>query len=164
MKLSETREMMKPYAHVVLETMDVNQVGTSVGAIAEYILIKHFGWSKNGDVGNEKGYDAIDKNGKRIEIKSMQYESDTPYVPYIHSKKEGGYDYLAVLHFNEKRVAIIPSAEVDKFIRENTLPGRKSKSLRLVFSDPLLTTLGKPRKKSLFLSLFQKYEVKDFTF
>ena len=162
--LSETREMLKPFAHVVLETMDVNQVGSSVGHAAEYILIKHFGWSKNGDVGNEKGYDAIDKDGNRIEIKSMSYESEGNYVPYSHSKKSGGYDYLAILHFNEKRVSLIPASALNEFIKKNTLPGRKSKSLRLVFSDPLLTKLGKPRKKSLFLSLFLKYEVKGFSF
>tara|TARA_B100000497_G_C7648016_1_gene389717 strand:+ start:754 stop:1245 length:492 start_codon:yes stop_codon:yes gene_type:complete len=162
--LSETRKMLKPYSHVVLETMDVNQVASSVGHTAEYILIKHFKWSKNGDIGNEKGYDAVDKKGNKIEIKSMSYESEGNYVPYIHSKKEGGYDYLAILHFNEKRVAIIPAKVISKFIKENTLPGRKSKSLRLVFSDPILTKLGKPRKKSLFLSLFLKYEDKNFKF
>ena len=162
--LSETRKMLKPYSHVVLETMDVNQVASSVGHTAEYILIKHFKWSKNGDIGNEKGYDAVDKKGNKIEIKSMSYESEGNYVPYIHSKKEGGYDYLAILHFNEKRVAIIPAKVISKFIKENTLPGRKSKSLRLVFSDPILTKLGKPRKKSLFLSLFLKYVDKNFKF
>lgn len=162
--LTPTRQLLKPYADIVLEVMDVNQVAASIGAAAEYILIKHFGWEKNGDIGNEKGYDATDKDGNKIEIKSMSYESKAKYVPYTHSKKKDKYDYLAILHFDEKRVSLIPREEINKFIEENTLPGRKTKSMRLVFDDPILTKLGKPRKKSLFLSLFLKYEIKDFSF
>lgn len=162
--MTQTREMLKNHSDIVIKSMDVNQVASFVGAVSEHILTDYFGWEKNGDTGNEKGYDALDKDGNRIEIKSMCYESKGNYVPYLHHKKKGGYDYLAILHYNEKRVSVIPSEEIEKFIQENTLPGRKSKSLRLVFSDPILTNLGKPRKKSLFLSLFKKYEVKDFKF
>jgi hypothetical protein len=162
--LSPTREMLKPYSNLILSSLDKNQVATRVGAVAEYILIKYYNWEKNGDIGNEKGYDAVDKEGKKHEIKSMSNETQTPYLAYDHLSKGGKYDILSILHFNEKRVSHIPSWEIIKFINENTLPGRKTKSLRLCFDDPLLTKLGKPRKKSLFLALFLKYEDKQFKF
>jgi hypothetical protein len=164
MKLSPTREMLRPYSDLILASLDVNQVATRVGAVAEFILMNHYGWLKNGDIGNEKGYDATDKDGNKHEIKGMSYETKTHYVAYKHSSKVDKYDYLSILHFNEKRVAHIPRKEINKFIKENTLPGRKTKSLRLCFNDPILTKLGKPRKKSLFLALFLKYEDKQFTF
>ena len=164
MKLSQTREMLKPFSNLILASLDVNQVATYVGAVAEFILMKHYGWLKNGDIGNEKGYDATDKDGNKREIKGMSDETKTHYVAYKHAVKGDKYDYLSILHFNEKRVAHIPREEINKFIKDNTLPGRKTKSLRLCFSDPILTGLGKPRKKSLFLSLFLKYEDKQFTF
>ena len=164
MELSPTREMLRPYSDLILASLDVNQVATRVGAVAEFILMNHYGWLKNGDIGNEKGYDAIDKDGNKHEIKGMSYETKTHYVAYKHAVKGDKYDYLSILHFNEKRVAHIPREEINKFIGENTLPGRKTKSLRLCFSDPILTKLGKPRKKSLFLALFLKYEDKQFTF
>ena len=164
MQLSETRKMLIPFSEIVLATLDVNQVATRVGAVAEYILMNHYSWSKNGDIGNEKGYDAFDLDGKKHEIKGMSYESKTNYVAYSHDSKGGKYDFLTILHFNEKRVASIPQFEIDNFFKYNTLPGRKSKTLRLNFNDPLLTILGKPRKKSLFQALFLKYEDKNFTF
>ena len=164
MKLSPTREMLRPYSDLILASLDVNQVATRVGAVAEFILMNHYGWLKNGDIGNEKGYDATDKDGNKHEIKGMSYETKTHYVAYKHSSKVDKYDYLSILHFNEKRVAHIPREEINKFIKENTLSGRKTKSLRLCFTDPILTKLGKPRKKSLFLTLFLKYEDKQFTF
>ena len=164
MKLSQTREMLKPFSYLILASLDVNQVATYVGGAGEYVLMKHYGWLKNGDIGNESGYDATDKEGNKYEIKSMSYETKTPYVAYKHAVKANKYDYLSIIHFNEKRVAHIPKEEINKFIKDNTLPGRKTKSLRLCFSDPILTGLGKPRKKSLFLSLFLKYEDKQFTF
>jgi len=164
MKLSPTREMLRPYSDLILASLDVNQVATRVGAVAEFILMNHYGWLKNGDIGNEKGYDATDKDGNKHEIKGMSYETKTHYVAYKHSSKIDKYDYLSILHFNEKRVAHIPREEINKFIEENKLPGRKTKSLRLCFTDPILTKLGKPRKKSLFLALFLKYEDKQFTF
>jgi len=188
MKLSPTREMLRPYSDLILASLDVNQVATRVGAVAEFILMNHYGWLKNGDIGNEKGYDATDKDGNKHEIKGMSYETKTHYVAYKHSSKIdkydylsilhfnekrvahipreeiNKYDYLSILHFNEKRVAHIPREEINKFIEENKLPGRKTKSLRLCFNDPILTKLGKPRKKSLFLALFLKYEDKQFTF
>ena len=164
MKLSPTREMLRPYSDLILASLDVNQVATRVGAVAEFILMNHYGWLKNGDIGNEKGYDVTDKDGNKHEIKGMSYETKTHYVAYKHAVKGDRYDYLSILHFNEKRVAHIPREEINKFIKENTLPGRKTKSLRLCFSDPILTKLGKPRKKSLFLALFLKYEDKQFTF
>ena len=148
MKLSPTREMLRPYSDLILASLDVNQVATRVGAVAEFILMNHYGWLKNGDIGNEKGYDATDKDGNKYEIKGMSDETKTPYVAYKHAVKGDKYDYLSILHFNEKRVAHIPREEINKFIKENTLPGRKTKSLRLCFSDPILTNLGKPRKKS----------------
>ena len=160
--LSETRKMLKPYAHVVLETMDVNQVASSVGHTAEFVLMNYYGWLKNGNIGNEKGYDATDKDGNKHEIKGMSYESKTNYVAYKHAVKGDKYDYLSILHFNKKRVAHIPREEINKFVKGNTLPGKKTKTLRLCFSDPILTKLGKLRKKSLFLSLFLKYEDKNF--
>lgn len=164
MQLSETRKMLIPFSEIVLKTLDVNQVATRVGAVAEHILMEFYGWEKNGDIGNEKGYDAVDQQGNKIEIKGMSYESKTNYVAYSHEAKNGKYDYLTILHFNEKRVATIPISEIENFISENKLPGRKTKSLRLNFNDPLLTKLGKPRKKSLFQALFLKYEDKKFTF
>jgi len=164
MKLSPTREMLRPYSDLILASLDVNQVATRVGAVAEFILMNHYGWLKNGDIGNEKGYDATDKDGNKHEIKGMSYETKTHYVAYKHAVKGDKYDYLSILHFNEKRVAHIPREEINKFIKENILPGRKTKTLRLCFSDPILTKLGKPRKKSLFLALFLKYEDKQFTF
>ena len=164
MKLSQTREMLRPYSDLILASLDVNQVATRVGAVAEFILMNHYGWLKNRDIGNEKGYDATDKDGKKHEIKGMSYETKTHYVAYKHSAKADKYDYLSILHFNEKRVAHIPREEINRFVEENTLPGRQTKSLRLCFTDPILTKLGKPRKKSLFLALFLKYEDKQFTF
>jgi len=157
--ISETRQMLKPYSDIVLEVMDNNQVAASVGATAEHILIDYFGWKKNGDIGNESGFDAFTKSGELVEIKSMSYETKTHYLAYKHDVKKNKYDYLAILHFNEKRVSIIPKNEINDFILKNKKPGRKTKALRLNFKDPILTLLGKPRQKSLFLSLFKKYEV-----
>ena len=162
--LSLTREMLKPYFDLVLNVLDTNQVAALVGAVSEYILITNYGWEKNGDIGNEKGYDAVDKEGKKYEIKSMSDETKTHYVAYDHTAKQGNYDVLSILHFSKKRVSHIPGWEIDKFINENTLPGRKSKSLRLCFDDEIFTKRGKIRKKSLFLSLFLKYEDKQFKF
>jgi hypothetical protein len=157
--LSETRQMLKPYSSIVLEVMDNNQVASSVGATAEHILIDYFGWKKNGDIGNESGFDAFTKSGELVEIKSMSYETKTHYLAYKHDAKKDKYDYLAILHFNERRASIIPKKQINDFISKNIKPGRKSKTLRLCFTDPILTLAGKPRQKSLFLSLFKKYEV-----
>ena len=164
MQLSETRKMLIPFSEIVLKTMDVNQVAANVGGAAEHILMGFYGWKKKGKIGNEKGYDAVDQQGNKIEIKGMSNESKNNYVAYSHEGKGGKYDFLTILHFNEKRVATIPIYEIENFISENKLPGRKTKSLRLNFNDPLLTKLGKPRKKSLFQALFLKYEDKKFTF
>jgi hypothetical protein len=160
--LSPTRQKLLPFAKEIIASMDKNQVASHVGAAAEKILRKHYNWKKNGDIGNESGYDAIDHNGLKYEIKGMQYETKTNYVAYKHSVKANKYDILSILHFNEGRVSHIPREEVNKFIEKNKLPGRETKSLRLCFSDPIYTKLGKPRKKSLFLSLFLKYEDKEF--
>ena len=92
MKLSPTREMLRPYSDLILASLDVNQVATRVGAVAEFILMNHYGWLKNGDIGNEKGYDATDKDGNKHEIKGMSYETKTHYVAYKHAVKGDKYD------------------------------------------------------------------------
>jgi hypothetical protein len=160
--LSSTRQKLLPFAKEIIASMDKNQVASHVGAAAEKILRKHYNWKKNGDIGNESGYDAVDYNGLKYEIKGMQYETKTNYVAYNHSVKANKYDILSILHFDEERVSHIPKEEINKFIKENTRPGKKSKSLRLCFNDELFTKRGKPRKKSLFLLLFLEYEDKEF--
>tara|TARA_R110000787_G_scaffold280146_1_gene390705 strand:- start:209 stop:703 length:495 start_codon:yes stop_codon:yes gene_type:complete len=164
MKTSQTRKDLMHFAKDIIAYLDNNQVAAYVGAVAEMILIKHYKWDKNGAVGNEKGYDAIDDNGLKYEIKSMSYETKTPYVAYKHEAKRGKYDVLSILHFNEKRVSHIPSKEITKFLKTNKKPGCKTKSLRLCFSDELLTMSGKVREKSKFMKLFLKYEDKTFNF
>ena len=164
MGLSQTRNNLIPFANDIISYLDNNQVASYVGAVAEMILIKHYKWHKNGNVGNEKGYDAEDDNGLKHEIKSMSYETKTPYVAYKHAVKKGKYDILSILHFDEKRVSHIPSKEITRFINENKKPGRNTKGLRLCFSDELLTMAGKVREKSKFMKLFLKYEDKTFKF
>ena len=160
--MTNTREKLKKHMHLAIPMMDTNQIASTIGSISEQLVCKFFNWEKNGDIGNEKGYDATDKDGNKYEIKSMSYESKTPYVPYIHSKKKDRYDYLVIVHYDEERCAIISHEDIEKFIEDNILPGRKTKTFRLMFDDPLLTSLGKPRKKSRFLQLFLDNEIKDY--
>lgn len=152
--MTATRDLLKEHLHLFLKKADKNEVASAIGAVCESLVCDYFGWTNI----DADGYDAVDNYGFTYEIKSMSYETNNLYVAYNHIKKHGNYDYLVICHFDEKRVSIIPSMEIDNFIKH------ESKVLRLDFNDPLLTKLGKQRQKSRFQALFLKHEVKSFTF
>lgn len=152
--MTATRDLLKEHLHLFLKKADKNEVASAVGAVCESLVCDYFGWVNI----DADGFDAVDNYGNTYEIKSMSYETNNLYVAYNHAKKHGHYDYLVICHFDEKRVSIIPSVEIDNFIKH------ESKVLRLDFNDPLLTKMGKQRQKSRFQALFLKHEVKSFTF
>ena len=152
--MPETRALLRKHVDLFLKKADKNEVASAIFSVFESLVCDYFGWANI----DADGYDAVDNYGNTYEIKSMSYETNNLYVAYNHSKKQGHYDYLVICHFDEKRVSIIPSIEIDNFIKH------ESKVLRLDFNDPLLTKLGKQRQKSRFQALFLKHEVKSFTF
>ena len=154
MKLTKTRNKLSNYIHLLLHSGDKNQIASAIGAVGETLVCNYFNW-ENIDA---DGYDAIDVHGKRYEIKTMSYETDSVYVAYTHKKKVGRYDYLVVMHFDEERLSIIPHDEIDNYV--NSI----SPTLRLNFNESILTTLGKQRQSVRFQSLFVKHEVESFKF
>ena len=149
-----TRSKLEKYIHLLLQSGDKNQIASAIGAVGETLACNYFNW-ENIDA---DGYDAVDVHGKRYEIKTMSYETDSHYVAYRHSKKKNRYDYLVVLHFDECRLSIIPHDEIDDYVN-NISP-----TLRLNFNESILTTLGKQRQSARFQALFCKYEIESFSY
>ena len=149
-----TRSKLEKYIHLLLQAGDSNQIASAIGAVGEQLVVNYFNWEKQ----NRDGYDAVDVHGKRYEIKTMSYETQSLYVAYTHKKKVGKYDYLVVLHFDECRLSIIPHDEIDDYVN-NISP-----TLRLNFNESILTTLGKQRQSARFQALFCKYEVESFSY
>ena len=152
--MTKTRNKLRDFIHLLLDSGDKNQIASAIGAVGESLVCNYFNW-ENIDA---DGYDAVDVQNKRYEIKTMSYETDSLYVAYRHKNKAGRYDYLVVMHFDEERLSIIPHNEIDDYVN-NISP-----TLRLNFNESMLTTLGKQRQSARFQSLFCKYEVKSFTF
>lgn len=152
--MTKTRSKLEKYIHLLLQAGDSNQIASAIGAVGEQLVVNYFNWEKQ----NMDGYDAVDVHGKRYEIKTMSYETQSLYVAYTHKKKVGKYDYLVVLHFDECRLSIIPHSEIDDYVN-NVSP-----TLRLNFNESMLTTIGKQRQSARFQTLFCKYEVKSFSY
>lgn len=152
--MTKTRSKLEKYIHLLLQAGDSNQIASAIGAVGEQLVVNYFNWEKQ----NMDGYDAVDVHGKRYEIKTMSYETQSLYVAYTHKKKVGKYDYLVVLHFDECRLSIIPHSEIDDYVN-NVSP-----TLRLNFNESMLTTTGKERQSARFQALFCKYEVKSFSY
>ena len=152
--MTPTRNKLKDFIHLLLDSGDKNQIASAIGAVGETLVCNYFNW-ENIDA---DGYDAVDAQGKFYEIKTMSYETDSVYVAYRHKKKVNRYDYLVVMHFDEERLSIIPHDEIDNYVK--TI----SPTLRLNFNESILTTLGKQRQSARFQALFCKYEVETFTF
>lgn len=152
--MTKTRNKLRDFIHLLLDSGDKNQIASAIGAVGETLVCNYFNW-ENIDA---DGYDAVDVHGKKYEIKTMSYETDSLYVAYSHKKKVGRYDYLVVMHFDEERLSIIPHFEIDNYVKH------VSPTLRLNFNESMLTTLGKQRQSARFQALFVKYEVKSFRF
>lgn len=150
--MTRTRNKLSKYIHLLLQNADTNEIASAIGAIGETLVCNYFMW-ENIDA---DGYDAVDHESKKYEIKTMSYESKTHYVAYTHSKKKDRYDYLVVLHFDEERLSIIPHKEIEDYV--NNVSG----TLRLNFSDEIKTKLGKERQSARFQALFLRYEVDGF--
>lgn len=149
-----TRRKLEKYIHLLLQSADSNQIASAIGAVGEQLVCNYFNWEKQ----DMDGYDAVDVHGKKYEIKTMSYETQSYYVAYTHKKKQGRYDYLVILHFDECRLSIIPHFEIDDYVN-NISP-----TLRLNFNESILTTRGKQRQSARFQALFCKYEIESFSY
>jgi asparagine N-glycosylation enzyme membrane subunit Stt3 len=152
--LTSTRKLLQENIHLLIPNADTNQIASAVGTVGETLVCNYFNWENiDGD-----GYDAIDHLGNKYEIKTMSDETKTPYIAYDHEMKKNRYDYLVILYFDLKKLSIIPRHKVNYHIKNAT------KSLRLDFNQTLYTKKNLLRKSMRFQFLFNKYEVKEFTF
>lgn len=97
-------DLLDDYSRIIIELCDrgvLRSVNNPVADYAEYLASKALGLTRAPL--STKGYDAIDQNGKRYEIKSRRLtrKSKPTRFSAIRKLEEDHFDFLIAILFNE---------------------------------------------------------------
>ncbi len=133
MNIKKVKKLLGQYTHIVeeLKNMGVIRTGKVVADYGEYIVSKKLKL-KLVDNPTNKGYDAIDKNGRRYEIKARKATSwNKPSLFPARKNQLSKVDFLVYIEFGNNwdlvRLLKIPAKKV-----------RPSKSNRVYVSPDLI--------------------------
>jgi hypothetical protein len=100
-----TSELLRDFGAILRELHArgvVRSYNNPVGDMAEWLGAKAFGLTL--ETNSAKGHDAVDKNGKRYQIKSRRLTAKNPstQLGVMRDLSDGHFDYLLAVYFNEE--------------------------------------------------------------
>jgi hypothetical protein len=142
MQTNAIRKILRNYLSCIkkLEKLEIVRTNNITSELGEYFACKKLKLTR-AKKGN-KGFDAIDKKGKKYEIKTRKtnQKDDVKQTFPIYNLKFNYFDYLLLVnldyYFELERIIIIPTKVIKKFVK------KKQNKSRFGISNELLKERG----------------------
>lgn len=110
-------ELLSLHVSIIEELCDRNVLrseNNATGPLAEYLFCQAFGWEQAPN--SQKGFDAVDKNGARYQIKGRRLRQKNTPRQLSSIRDLNGFDFVAAVLFDQNyrplRAALIPQSVI----------------------------------------------------